>query len=57
MKKATKKGAPRKSVKDLDVKPVKGGSVRGGITVAKVVDKSSATLYQTCATGVHVNKT
>ncbi len=52
MKKTTKKtpkASHKRARKDLDVTPVKGGSVRGGIS--KVVDKSSAVLFQKCATG------
>jgi type VI protein secretion system component Hcp len=55
MKKTTKKSpskaSHKKAVKDLDVTPAKGGSVRGGIT--KSIDKSSAVLFQNCTTGEH----
>jgi type VI protein secretion system component Hcp len=56
MKKTKKRSVPKashkKTVKDLDVKPAKGGTVRGGSFTHKV-DKSSAVLFQKCATGEH----
>ena len=56
MKKTTKKSPSRasrkKTVKDLEVKPTKGGTVRGGktgfndIVITKKIDKSSPILFQ-----------
>jgi type VI protein secretion system component Hcp len=55
MKKTTKKSpskaSHKKAVKNLEVKPAKGGTVRGGrgsvadLQISKVVDKSSAVLF------------
>jgi len=51
----TKKSSPKTShknaIRDLDVTPVKGGSVRGGIS--KLVDKSSPVLIEKCEPGKH----
>jgi type VI protein secretion system component Hcp len=58
MKKTTKKSpskaSHKRARKNLDVTPVKGGSVRGGfqdISFVHSVDKSSAVLFQGAATG------
>jgi hypothetical protein len=55
MKKTTKKSpskaSHKKAVKDLDVTPAKGGSVRGGLHISKVIDKSSAVLFQKTTEG------
>jgi hypothetical protein len=49
MKRATKKtpskASHKKAVKDLDVKPAKGRTVRGGITVSKRTDTASVDLF------------
>ncbi len=48
MKKTTKKGpskaSHRKAVKDLQVRPARGGSVRGGTAVPSKPSKSSPTV-------------
>ena len=50
-KKSSPKTSQKNAIRDLDVTPVKGGSVRGGIS--KLVDKSSPVLIEKCEPGKH----
>jgi type VI protein secretion system component Hcp len=49
MKKTTKKSpskaSHKRARKNLDVTPAKGGTVRGGLTITKHIDKASPKLY------------
>ena len=50
-KKSPSKASHKRARKNLDVTPAKGESVRGGLgelQISKVVDKSSAVLFQKC---------
>jgi hypothetical protein len=50
-KKSASKASHKKTLKNLDVTPAKGGSVRGGLHISKVIDKSSAVLFQKTTEG------